>query len=191
MYKTQIEASALYAEIKRLHDEEGMDFLLNLTGEDWLEDGIGVVYQVENTENHKQACVKCVVADRENPMIPSVSDLWDIANVYEREVYDYYGIIFTNHPDMRRLFLRTDFNGYPLRKDFDMSPEANQFPLTDEPESDYTVVYSLDADDHLVATKKRLFADTAFVVNIGPNNPSSHGVLPLQTVLDVEKVNRL
>ena len=81
-----IEASALYAEMKRLHDEEGMDFLLTLTGEDWLEDGIGVVYQVETTEHHKQACVKCVVADRENPMIPSVSDLWDIANVYEREV---------------------------------------------------------------------------------------------------------
>ena len=54
-----IEASALYAEMKRLHDEEGMDFLLNLTGEDWLEDGIGVVYQVENTENHKPLCVKC------------------------------------------------------------------------------------------------------------------------------------
>ena len=82
-----IEASALYAEMKRLHDEEGMDFLLNLTGEDWLEDGIGVVYQVENTENHKQACVKCVVADRENPMIPSVSDLWDIANVYESHAF--------------------------------------------------------------------------------------------------------
>lgn len=70
-----VAAADLHAEMKRLHDEEGMDFLLNLTGEDWLEDGIGVVYQVENTENHKQACVKCVVSDRENPMIPSVSDL--------------------------------------------------------------------------------------------------------------------
>lgn len=114
-----VAAADLHAEMKRLHDEEGMDFLLNLTGEDWLEDGIGVVYQVENTENHKQACVKCVVSDRENPMIPSVCDLWDIANVYEREVYDYYGIIFTNHPDMRRLFMREDWVGYPFRKDND------------------------------------------------------------------------
>ena len=71
-----IEASALYAEMKRLHDEEGMDFLLNLTGEDWLEDGIGVVYQVENTENHKQACVniKRIVPPMSNEIITLVKD---------------------------------------------------------------------------------------------------------------------
>ena len=50
-----VSAADLHAEMKRLHDEEGMDFLLNLTGVDWMEEGIGVVYQVENTENHKQA----------------------------------------------------------------------------------------------------------------------------------------
>ena len=124
-------------------------------------------------------------------MIPTVINLWKGADLLEREVYDFVGIKFLGHPDMRRLFLRTDFNGYPLRKDFDMSPEANQFPLTDEPESDFTVEYSLNEDGHLVATKKRLFEDDDFVVNIGPNHPSTHGVLRLQTVLNGEKVKRI
>ena len=101
----------LHAEMKRLHDAEGMDLLLNLTGVDWMEEGLGVVYQVESTETGKQACVKCVSTDREHPAIPSVSDLWDIALTYEREVYDFYGIIFTGHPDMRRLFMREDWVG--------------------------------------------------------------------------------
>ena len=63
--------------------------------------------------------------------------------------------------------------------------------MTDEPESDFTTVYSLNEEGHLVATKKRLFDDDDFVVNIGPNHPSTHGVLRLQTVLDGEKVKRI
>lgn len=99
---TEVAPADLHAEMKRLHDEKGMDFLLNLVGEDWQEDGLGVVYQLENTSTKEQACIKCVTTDRENPMIPSVADLWGIANIYEREVYDYFGIVFTNHPEIGR-----------------------------------------------------------------------------------------
>ena len=83
------------------------------TGVDWMDDGLGVVYQVESTATGKQACVKAVAESRENPWLPSVCDLWDIANIYEREVYDFYGIIFTGHPDMRRIFMRR-LGGLPL-----------------------------------------------------------------------------
>ena len=72
-----------------------------------------------------------------------------------------------------------------------MSPEANKFPLTDEPEDDFTVEYSLDKDGHLVETKHRLFEEDEYVVNIGPNHPSTHGVLRLQTVIDGETVKRI
>ena len=188
-----IEASALYAEMKRLHDEEGMDFLLNLTGEDWLEDGIGVVYQVENTENHKQACVKCVVADRENPMIPSVSDLWDIANVYEREVYDYYGIIFTNHPDMRRLFMREDWVGYPFRKDNDPEKDNPFDPqhMTNEPLADVTYEYQLQQDGTINKVEHEIFGADDYVVNIGPQHPSTHGVLHFRVSLEGEIIKKV
>lgn len=188
-----VAAADLHAEMKRLHDEEGMDFLLNLTGEDWLEDGIGVVYQVENTGNHKQACVKCVVSDRENPMIPSVCDLWDIANVYEREVYDYYGIIFTNHPDMRRLFMREDWVGYPFRKDNDPEKDNPFDPqhMTNEPLADVTYEYQLEQDGTVKKVEHQIFGEDDYVVNIGPQHPSTHGVLHFRVDLEGEMIRKV
>ena len=188
-----VAAADLHAEMKRLHDEEGMDFLLNLTGEDWLEDGIGVVYQVENTENHKQACVNCVVSDRENPMIPSVCDLWDIANVYEREVYDYYGIIFTNHPDMRRLFMREDWVGYPFRKDNDPEKDNPFDPqhMTNEPLADVTYEYQLEQDGTVKKVEHQIFGEDDYVVNIGPQHPSTHGVLHFRVDLEGEMIRKV
>lgn len=190
---TLIEVANLHAEMKRLHDEEGMDFLLNLVGEDWMEDGIGVVYQLENTINHKQACVKCVVMDRENPMIPSVSDLWDIANVYEREVFDYYGIIFTNHPDMRRLFMREDWVGYPFRKDNDPEKDNPFDPqhMTNEPLADVTYEYQLQQDGSIQKVEHQIFGDDDYVVNIGPQHPSTHGVLHFRVDLEGETIRKV
>lgn len=190
---TLIEAANLHAEMKRLHDEEGMDFLFNLVGEDWMEDGIGVVYQLENTINHKQACVKCVVMDRENPMIPSVSDLWDIANVYEREVFDYYGIIFTNHPDMRRLFMREDWVGYPFRKDNDPEKDNPFDPqhMTNEPLADVTYEYQLQQDGSIQKVEHQIFGDDDYVVNIGPQHPSTHGVLHFRVDLEGETIRKV
>ena len=190
---TLIEAANLHAEMKRLHDEEGMDFLLNLVGEDWMEDGIGVVYQLENTINHKQACVKCVVMDRENPMIPSVSDLWDIANVYEREVFDYYGIIFTNHPDMRRLFMREDWVGSPFRKDNDPEKDNPFDPqhMTNEPLADVTYEYQLQQDGSIQKVEHQIFGDDDYVVNIGPQHPSTHGVLHFRVDLEGETIRKV
>ena len=179
-------------EMAKLKNEKHFDYLVTIIGEDFGEEGLGCIYILENTDTAERCSVRTIAKKVDgSDVIPTVINLWKVADLLEREGYDFVGSKFLGHPDMRRLFLRTDFKGHPLRKDFDMSPEANQFPLTDEPESDYTVVYSLDADGHLVATKKRLFEDTDFVVNIGPNHPSTHGVLRLQTVLDGEKVKRI
>lgn len=57
---------------------------------------------------------------------------------------------------MRRLYLRNDFNGYPMRKDYDMRPENNQYTLDDDTELDYTLEYNLDEDGNLKATKHKL-----------------------------------
>lgn len=190
---TIVEPAKLHAEMKRLHDEEGMDFLLNLVGEDWMEDGLGVVYQLENTENKKQACIKCVTTDRENPMIPSVSDLWDIANIYEREVYDYYGIIFTNHPDMRRIFMREDWVGYPFRKDNDPEKDNPFDPqhMTNEPLADVTYEYQMQQDGTISKVEHQIFGDDDYVVNIGPQHPSTHGVLHFRVALEGETIRKV
>ena len=187
---TVVEPAALRAEMVRLHDKEGVDFLLNLTGEDWMEEGLGVVYQLENTTNGKQACVKCVCPDREKPMLPSVCDLWDIAHTYEREVYDFYGIIFTNHPDMRRLFMREDWVGFPFRKD-DATEENNPLRMTNEPLSDFTTEYRLGEDGQVEKVEHRIWDKDDYVVNIGPQHPSTHGVLHFRVSLEGERISKI
>lgn len=189
--KSKVMAPAeLHVEMKRLHDAEGMDLLLNLTGVDWMEEGLGVVYQVESTATGKQACVKCVSTDRENPVIPSVSDLWDIALTYEREVYDFYGIIFTGHPDMRRLFMREDWVGYPFRKD-DETEKENPLRMTNEPLSDVTYEYQLQSDGTLTKVEHTIFGADDYVVNIGPQHPSTHGVLHFRVALEGEIIRKI
>ena len=111
-----VEPAALRQEMERLK-AEGMDFLECLTGVDWMEEGLGCIYTLTSTETGKMVHVQTATLDRENPLLPSVSDLWAVANIYEREVFDFYGIRFTGHPDMRRVFLREDWVGYPFRKD--------------------------------------------------------------------------
>ena len=190
---TIVAPADLHKEMQRLHDEEGMDFLLNLVGEDWMEDGLGVVYQLENTNTKKQACIKCVTADRENPVISSVSDLWDIANIYEREVYDYYGIVFANHPDMRRIFMREDWVGYPFRKDDDPEKENPFDPqhMTNEPLADTTTEYRLHEDGTIEKVEHEIFSPDDYVVNIGPQHPSTHGVLHFRVALEGEMIRKV
>lgn len=193
--KNQLDAKVvapadLRKEMERLRAEEHMDFLENLTGLDWEEEGLGVIYQLESTETGKRVSLKSVCADRENPMLPSVSDLWDIANIYEREVYDFYGIIFTGHPDMRRIFLREDWVGFPMRKD-DETEKNNPLRMTNEPLADVTTSYTLNADGTVTEEENKIFEEDEYVVNIGPQHPSTHGVLHFRVSLDGERIRKI
>lgn len=193
--KNQLDAKVvapadLRKEMERLRAEEHMDFLENLTGLDWEEEGLGVIYQLESTETGKRVSLKSVCADRENPMLPSVSDLWDIANIYEREVYDFYGIIFTGHPDMRRIFLREDWVGFPMRKD-DETEKNNPLRMTNEPLADETTSYTLNADGTVTKEENKIFEEDEYVVNIGPQHPSTHGVLHFRVSLDGERIRKI
>lgn len=193
--KNQLDAKVvapadLRKEMERLLAEEHMDFLENLTGLDWEEEGLGVIYQLESTETGKRVSLKSVCADRENPMLPSVSDLWDIANIYEREVYDFYGIIFTGHPDMRRIFLREDWVGFPMRKD-DETEKNNPLRMTNEPLADVTTSYTLNADGTVTKAENKIFEEDEYVVNIGPQHPSTHGVLHFRVSLDGERIRKI
>lgn len=193
--KNQLDAKVvapadLRKEMERLRAEEHMDFLENLTGLDWEEEGLGVIYQLESTETGKRVSLKSVCADRENPMLPSVSDLWDIANIYEREVYDFYGIIFTGHPDMRRIFMREDWVGFPMRKD-DETEKNNPLRMTNEPLADVTMSYTLNADGTVTKEENKIFEEDEYVVNIGPQHPSTHGVLHFRVSLDGERIRKI
>jgi len=98
--------------------ETHFDYLFCLSGVDWGEE-LGVVYHLESTTHRHIVVVKVKTGDRENPKLDSVYDIWATAEYHEREVFDFFGIIFNNHPNLKRLFLTEDWEGFPLRKDYE------------------------------------------------------------------------
>ncbi len=92
------------------------DFLHDLTAVDKI-DHFEVVYQLTSWKGPQKLRIKAVV-DRENPVIDSATRLWQGANYMEREAYDMFGIQFKGHPNLKRIYLWDDFEGYPLRKDY-------------------------------------------------------------------------
>ena len=109
-----------------LHDDADLqfDYLMCLSGIDYGKNVLGVVYHLSSmTKSHKVTLKIDIPADKAE--VPSVTDVWPTANWHEREAYDMYGIIFTGHPDLRRMLLPDDYPGHPLRKDFKV-PEFYQ-----------------------------------------------------------------
>ena len=166
------------------------DYLIAVIGVDWKE-SLGCIYELTSTATRAMLEVKVTTADRENPMLHSVSDLWKVALLQEREVFDFYGIVFIGHPDMRRLFLRNDWVGYPLRKDYDANPEINPIRLNLEENDDDSVTYVENENGEVEKKEYKLFEADDYVVNFGPQHPSTHGVMRLRTLIDGETVKRV
>jgi len=187
------EFDSFAAKMQELKEKKHFDYLVTIIGEDFGEEGLGCIYILENTDTHERTTVKTIARQVSSNnaaveyVIPTVSMLWKVADILEREVFDFYGIKFLGHPDMRRLFLRNDFKGYPFRKDWQFD---DSYTLADDVETEYGCEYSLK-DGKLVCKQNRLFTEDDYVINIGPQHPSTHGVLRLQTVLDGETVKRI
>lgn len=176
--------------VKWLRDEQKFDFLVTIVGMDWVS-SMGCVYYLNSTTTGQYISIRTETTDRDNPMLHSIADLYHIAGIYEREVYDFYGIIFVNNPDMRRLFLNIDWVGYPLRKDYDATPEINPVSVENERQTDHTDVWEERPDGTIKHSRPRIFAEDDFVVNIGPQHPSTHGVLRFRTALDGETIKKI
>lgn len=93
------------------------DYLFCLTCVDW-KTHMTMVYHLSSTSHRHTIVVKAKV-DRSQPEIETVCDIWRTAEFHEREVFELFGVVFLNHPDLRKLILTDDFEGYPLRKDFE------------------------------------------------------------------------
>ncbi len=182
--RIEIPAEKLHEEMLKLRQGKHMDFLRSLTGMDWGEEGLGVVYHLEDTNTRENIMVSTRTTNREKPELPSVSDIWKGAEFNEREVYDYYGIRFIGHPDMRRLFLRDDWVGYPLRKDYDES--LNPLRMTNEEPVDTTQYIEVQHDGSVIEKRETIFDEDEYIINIGPQHPATHGVLRFRVSLEGE-----
>lgn len=116
---------AAVVEVGRFLKEDSalaFDCLSNMSGVDYLKDNkIQVVLHLYSYTHRHQIVVK-VDVPRDTPTMSSLEGLWKAANWQEREIYDLLGVVFTGHPDLRRLLMPEDWIGHPLRKDF-VEPE--------------------------------------------------------------------
>lgn len=97
--------------------ETAFDYLFCQSGIDWP-DHLEVVYHLESTQHNHIIVARTKTEGRETAEVDTVCDIWPTAEFHEREIYDLYGVVFRNHPDLRRLLLTDDWEGYPLRKDY-------------------------------------------------------------------------
>jgi NADH-quinone oxidoreductase subunit C len=105
------------------------DTLVDLCGVDYSRHGEGawsgrrfaVVYHLLSVELNQRLRLRAFAADDDMPVVESVTGVWPAANWYEREAFDFYGIVFTGHPDLRRILTDYGFVGHPFRKDFPLS----------------------------------------------------------------------
>ena len=185
---TFIEPENIHKILADLHSE-GYDFLRSLTGMDWGEEGLGVVYHLEKTSTGENKVIKTATTNRENPELPSVCDLWKAAELNEREAYDFFGIHFIGHPAMRRLYLREDWIGPPFRKDYDES--LNPLRMTNEEPDDVTHYYEELPDGSVIEKRDILFDEDEYIINIGPQHPATHGVLRFRVSLEGEIIKKL
>jgi NADH-quinone oxidoreductase subunit C len=109
--------------------ELGFEQLIDLCGVDYRDHGEGgwsgprfaVVYHLLSIAHNRRVRMRVFAADDELPVVDSVIGVWPSANWYEREAFDLYGIVFTGHPDLRRILTDYGFVGHPFRKDFPLS----------------------------------------------------------------------
>ncbi len=194
-------AAARLPEIARyLRDapEAAFDHLTDICSIDYPEDQLRfeVVYHLHSLPLGQRLRLKARLTE-DDPTIASVTGIWKGAEFLEREVYDMMGIHFSGHPDLRRILLPEDYDeGYPLRKDFptegrgwrsrfEFIPRFDEAPV-DVVESEFSEeeksTFRVDPDVSSSQRKEEL------LLNMGPQHPSTHGVLRVVLLLDGERI---
>lgn len=126
----ECQSQDLIAVCTRLRDHGELKFeqLIDLCGVDYLDykDGLwegqryAVVLHLLSVSLNHRVRVRVFASDDDFPVLPTLIDVWPVANWFEREAFDLFGIMFENHPDLRRILTDYGFVGHPFRKDFPM-----------------------------------------------------------------------
>lgn len=116
----QVPTNRLLELMTRLRDEPefAFDMLASHTVVDRLDKNIFELVYYLYSLNHQKRLLVSVSIPRDNPIVTTLCTIWKIAEWQEREAYDLFGILYDNHPDLRRVFLEDDWKGFPLRKDY-------------------------------------------------------------------------
>lgn len=127
-----VPAEILVDVLRFLRDEAGFDLLTDITGIDWgLEASprFGVIYHLVRSNGCDTIRLATQCTATEPPTVPSATAVWPAADWHEREAYDFFGIQFVGHPDLRRILMWDGYPYHPLRKDFPLA--GIEVPLPD------------------------------------------------------------
>ena len=196
----QVTASKILEIARFLHDDPQacFDHITDICSADYPADQerFEVIYLLLSLPFGKRIRLKARVTE-DNPTLDSVTSVWQGATFLEREVYDMMGIRFTGHPDLRRILLPEDYaEGYPLRKDFPTEGRGwrSQFdfiPRFDEPPVDH-IEGEVPEEDKKPFLSQPSTASShrreELLLNMGPQHPSTHGVVRVVLELDGERI---
>ncbi|MFV0328566.1 MAG: NADH-quinone oxidoreductase subunit D [Dysgonomonas sp.] len=179
------------AKTLRYNEDMPFDYLAMLTGTDEGEKLMVTYLLCPSKDLSKEIAVKTGTAEREKPLLYTVTDMWETAHYNEREVFAMLGIRFINNPDMRRFFLNSDWVGFPLRKDYDPNPVINPVTVESRDIVDVAPRIMETPTGELKEEKVNIFEKDDYIINIGPQHPSTHGVMHFRVALDGEIVKKI
>ena len=180
-----VDSKDLRATLLRLKKDEDFTILLDMTAVDYSKfpdstpSRFAVVYVLRSSDFKKETTVKAFVSD-ETLSVDTVSDIFPSANWAEREAYDQYGVIFLNHPNLKRVLNHKQFVGHPLRKDYKIT-QGQICTETDDL-----------MDEMLPLLKSKGYTDEEIadlmLLNVGPSHPASHGTIRNFVALEGETI---
>lgn len=177
-----VEKEQIVAVLQALHDHEELRFTLplDLFGADYpqREKRFDVVYQLYSLKNNERIRLKVRVAENEN--VPTSVGVFQGYDWYEREAFDMFGIRFDGHPNLRRILTHDNFQGHPLRKDYD---PAQRWLLT---EGGISKLVPKIAPEFVLSEEESDFERVT--LNLGPSHPAMHGTLRVVVTLDGETI---
>jgi NADH-quinone oxidoreductase subunit C/D len=213
-----VPAEKLIDVVTALIDDLGYDFLSSVTAVDYLpEEVMELVYHLHQSTGGSPLVLHVRVPRVDPIQVPSLVPVFPGADLQEREVWDLYGVRFTNHPDLRRILMWEGFEGFPLRKDWRegyfeeenkpfksrwpegnirRSEEVNPFGKNvDYPAGFNPETFTPEIETALYAGLAKVdvpdelgFHTEQVVVNLGPQHPSTHGVFRMVVKLDGETI---
>ena len=165
-----------------LRDQFDFNHLANLTAVDYAEE-MEMIYHLTQVPGNRSLAIKSRI-DRKQPRVASLSGIYPTANWQERETYDLMGVVFEGHPNLVRVLLPDDFQGHPLRKDFSRRPWTEV--IADIKDGTASSNAAATAGSYFSNLEKQDLWTDQYVLNVGPQHPSTHGGAHIETLLDGE-----
>jgi len=216
-----VDKNHLFDFASKIRDDYGYDLLSSVTGVDYYpDDRMEVVYHTFKTTGGPVLNFKVQVPRKDPVEVPSLVSIFPGLELQEREIWDLFGIVFTGHPDLRRILMWEGFSGHPLRKDWKEAyfeeeskpyksrwPEGKIVQAENKNKFNDNISYpsNFDPEKWIPEGEGALYGALAkyehtsadgiksdnIVVNLGPQHPSTHGVFRVTVVLDGEEIVNL